>query len=65
MRKKIIRTNPGKLEQTIRTEAMKNRRRCIVCAITKEASRFSRWAIYVCEECYEKPPKQKNLKHEE
>lgn len=51
---KPIRTKKNQVEKTKRTEQMKHPRRCIVCAITKDAAKFSKWAAYVCEECYEK-----------
>ena len=59
---KPIRTKKNRVEKTKRTEQMKQPRRCVSCAITKEAKEFSRWAIYVCEKCIEKPPKPSDRK---
>jgi hypothetical protein len=49
---KPIRTKKNKVEKTKRTEQMKQPRRCIVCAITKDAVQFSRTYLYVCKECH-------------
>lgn len=55
---KPIKTRRFKTEVTKGTQAMKQPRRCIVCAVTKEASLFSKQATYVCEACIEKPSKK-------
>jgi len=57
--RKPIKTKRGEVERTKRTESMKNPRRCIVCATTKDADSFSKWILHVCEQCVEKPPKKK------
>jgi hypothetical protein len=59
---KPIKTKKNRVEKTKRTEQMKHPRRCVICAITKDADKFCRYITYLCTDCFEKPPKPNERK---
>lgn len=62
MKKQLIRTSPGFIENTDRTRKMRRPMRCHCCGITKDVSQFVRFARKRCVTCRAKEPRTKPVR---
>ncbi len=57
---KLIKTRPGKVENTLRTQRMKRPMRCWSCRTTKEFIWIVRFKRMLCLQCLEKKSETAN-----
>lgn len=62
MKKKVIKTAPGAIEDTARTRRMRRKIRCNSCGITQSASRIVRFVRKLCATCRAKEHRTKPVR---